>query len=85
MTLLRTTAVLATLAAMSVSTAFAHGASHPPQVRSQASASYASSFAQPGHGEAGIAVYGSDGRVIGQDPDANVRLQLLRDQATFTR
>lgn len=70
MKMLFTAVALATLV---TSSAFAH----PGQVSSNVSLAY-THLGSPHVW--GTAVY-RDGRVVGQDPDANVRMQLLRDKA----
>jgi hypothetical protein len=68
------------LVTLVTSSAFAHQ-TPPPRLSSSVSSAYAQSPANAHLGAphiSGNAVY-AEGRIIGQDPDPNVRLQLLRD------
>lgn len=77
---LGTSLVLATVAATLVaSPSFAATRHVRATVGTTASDSYA---AAPGYGYASSPVVVVDGKVVGADPDPNIRLQLMKDAAT---
>ena len=76
---LGTSLVLATIATTLVASPSFAATRHHARAATVANESYA---AAPAYGYAGSQVVVVDGRVVGADPDANVRLQLLKDAET---
>lgn len=77
----------AAVAALVTSSAYAEQASSQARLSPKASFTYARSLVSEHFGAphiSGNAVY-VDGRIVGQDPDPNVRLQLLRDPPGITQ